>query len=94
MKLAILQVSPDMLRELFQLPEGAEILDLRIPLDYRGLLEVKICGAGWETLEGQPIQRVVGTVTRHFDDYGNEVQKSIDWGLPKNDHAEQEEPHE
>lgn len=83
-KLAILQISPELLRELFQLPDGAEVLDLRVPIDYRGLLEVKIAGAGWPTLEGQAIMRTVGTVTREFDAGGAEVRRSIDWRLPSN----------
>lgn len=83
-QLAILQISPELLRELFQLPDGAEVLDLRVPIDYRGLLDVKIAGAGWPTLEGQAIRRTTGTVTREFSAEGVEVRRSINWGLPSN----------
>lgn len=82
LRLAILQITPELLRELFQLPDGAEILDLRVPIDYRGLLEVKIMGAGWQTLEGQGIMRTVGTVKQEYDAEGGVVNRSIDWGLP------------
>lgn len=82
-KLAILSLSPDLLRELLQLPRGAEILDLRVPLYYRGVLEVKIVGAGWPTMEGQAITSTIGTVTRTRDENGVE-RRSIDWGFPIN----------
>jgi hypothetical protein len=81
-RMAILEISPEILREVFQLPEGAEILDLRVPIDYRGMLEVKIIGAGWEIPRGAAIVRTRGTIIQEFDATGAETRKVIDWGMP------------
>ncbi|MFA6204401.1 MAG: hypothetical protein WC710_14580 [Gallionella sp.] len=80
--MVILQITPEILRELFQLPEGAEILDLHIPMSYRGLLEVRVMGAGWPTMEGYSIMRTGGTVQKEYDADGKVVSRIVDWGLP------------
>ena len=83
-KMAILVVHADVLRELFQLPKGAEVVDLRVPVDRRGVIEIKIEGAGWLTGEGVMIQRTAAEVTRNFDAAGVETNRTIDWKLPSN----------
>lgn len=82
-KLAILEIAPNLLCDLFQLPPGAEIVDLRVPIDRRGVLELKIDGAGWLTYEGSMIMRTTGTITREFDGNGKETSRRIDWGFPQ-----------
>ena len=62
-RMAILEIHPQAFRDLLQLPEGAEISDLRLNIDRRGVLEVKIDGAGWEVREGECLMRTTGTVT-------------------------------
>ena len=84
-KQAILEIAPHLLRELFCLPPGAEIIDLRVAIDRRGMLEVKIDGAGWLTPEGAMIKRTTGMVTRAFDEEGKVTRRSIEWGFPSND---------
>lgn len=37
-KMAILQLTPSMLREILQLPEEAQIIDVRVPMDRNGFL--------------------------------------------------------
>ena len=76
-KMAVLEIDPRAFRELLQLPDGAEIIDLRVNIDRRGMLEVKIQGAGWNTVAGAVIPHAIGTVT--VDAVGNRV---IDWGFP------------
>lgn len=76
-QMAILLVDPECLRELLQLPEGTEILDVRTAIDRRGVLEVKIEGAGWNTQEGASIRRTPGKITRGLAD-----SRTIDWGMP------------
>lgn len=73
-KMAILEIAPEFLREVFCLPDGAEIIDIYVPIDKRGVLEVKIVGAGWLTSEGALIIKTKGTQTQ-ADHY-------IDWGFP------------
>ena len=75
-RMAILQIAPELLREIFCLPEGAEIVDLRVPVERMGVLEVKISGAGWPTPEGNVIMRTTGTMTKS--------DRCIDLGLPSN----------
>lgn len=83
-KLAILEIAPPLLRELFCLPPGAEVVDLRVDFSRRGILEVKIEGAGWLTDEGAMTMRTTGTVTREFDAEGKETSRRIEWGFPSN----------
>lgn len=78
-RMAILEIHPQAFRDLLQLPEGAEISDLRLNIDRRGVLEVKIDGAGWEVREGECLMRTTGTVTT--DENG---RRCIDWGMPSN----------
>jgi len=78
-RMAILEINPQAFRDLLQLPKGAEISDLRLDIERRGVLEVKIDGAGWEVCEGECLMRTTGTVTT--DEKGRRV---IDWGLPSN----------
>lgn len=78
-RMAILEIHPKIFRDLLQLPDGAEISDLRVNIDRRGVLEVKIDGAGWEVREGECLMRTTGTVTT--DELGRRV---IDWGMPSN----------
>lgn len=82
-RMAILEIHPQAFRDLLQLPEGAEISDLRLNIDRRGVLEVKIDGAGWEVREGECLMRTTGTVTT--DENG---RRCIDWGMPSNVQAE------
>lgn len=83
-KQAILEIAPELLRELFCLPPGAEIVDLRVDINRRGVLELKIDGAGWLTDEGAMLMRTTGVITREFDVDGKETRRSIEWGFPSN----------
>lgn len=76
MKVAILRVSPEALRELLHLPSSAEVVDVRSDVAVRGVLEVKVYGAGWEVPMGAAIPRTEGTVSKD----GERVV--IDWGFP------------
>lgn len=76
MRLAILNITPEALTGLLQLPEGAEVVDVVADGARRGVLQVKIQGAGWETELGSQIQHTTGTVTRD----GERI--TIDWGFP------------
>lgn len=82
-RMAILEIHPQAFRDLLQLPEGAEISDLRLNIDRRGVLEVKIDGAGWEVREGECLMRTTGTVTTEENG-----RRCIDWGMPSNDRVE------
>jgi len=76
-RMAILEIHPQAFRDLLQLPAGAEISDLRLDIERRGVLEVKIDGAGWVVREGECLTRTTGIVTT--DEKGRRV---INWGLP------------
>lgn len=76
MKAAILRVSPEALRELFQLPSGAEVVDVQSNIADRGVLEVKVYGAGWEVPMAGVIPRTQGTVSKEGERF------VIDWGFP------------
>lgn len=78
-RMAILEIHPQIFRDLLQLPDGAEIIDLRVNIERHGVLEVKIDGAGWEVREGEFLMRATGIVKT--DEQGS---KRIDWGMPSN----------
>lgn len=82
-KMASLRLGPAALRELFQLPEGVEVVRIESDFGYRGGLRLVIEGAGWATAEGAPIQPAepaIVTVTR--DEAGQIARSTIDWRLP------------
>lgn len=85
---AILQVAPEILAELLKLPPGSYIDAVRAPHDQLGTLEIRIRGAGWVTRLGCAIPRTTGTMTAEYDDDGNIVRTTIDWGLPASDDDE------
>ena len=77
-KMAILVAPLDVIRQLLFLPPGSQLIDLRVPFDNPGTLELKIEGAGWYTAEGCVITRVPNaTVT--MDENG---AVKVDWNLP------------
>jgi hypothetical protein len=49
-KMALLRLGPIALRELFQLPAGAEVVRVEADHGYRGGVRVVIEGAGWDTM--------------------------------------------
>ncbi len=76
---AILVVAPEILAELLQLPEGSYIDSALAPHDQPGVLELRICGAGWHVLPGNPITKTFGRVTMA---HTMEKVPVIDWRLP------------
>lgn len=83
-RMAILRMTSRGLAELLQLPENAEIVEIRMPFDHVGHVEIKVSGAGWDAPEGAAILATTGAVTTQADADGNVVSKTIDWGLPQN----------
>jgi hypothetical protein len=82
---ALLVLSPDMLAELLQLPEGCHIDAAVAPHDQPGVLHLRVRGAGWPTRAGWLLPQVRGSVTRYVADDGSTVRLAIDWGLPKDE---------
>lgn len=70
---AILHISSAHLKALLQIPEPAEIDDIALDFCQPEIVLIRIRGAGWPTLPGQPINRTIGHVTDGV----------IDWQLPK-----------
>lgn len=81
-KMAILIIDPVVLCELFQLPAGAEVINIYAETNRRGILELKIEGAGWAVNEGDFIQKTTGLILKKFDGEGKEISRIVDWGLP------------
>ena len=79
-KMAILTATPEVIRELLQLPDNAVIRNIRSRYDYYGNLEIVVEGVGWDIMEGQPVMKApVGEIT-----YSAISQDMIvDWKLPK-----------
>lgn len=76
MKRGIITVTPQTLRHLLQIPEGAIIAGIRVPFDRPGILEIALEGAGWETFEGNSIRRAHDGTAR--EENGKLI---IDWHL-------------
>lgn len=78
-KMAIINLSPVILREILQLPEGAEVIRVGMD-DARGVLRVVVEGAGWDVHPGDRIQEAPTAVI--FDSWSRPC-RTIDWNLPK-----------
>lgn len=77
-KMAIITITPEAIRELLFLPEGATLISLETPFDTPGILRLKIEGAGWDTPEGASIQYASDAVASR-DENG---VISVNWNLP------------
>mgnify|MGYP001158033549 FL=1 len=82
---ALLVLSPEILAELLQLPDGCHIDHATAPHDQPGVLHLRVRGAGWPTKAGWLLPQVRGTVTRHHAEDGSVLRQTIDWGFPKDE---------
>ena len=57
-RMSVFRASPQFLRDLFQLPEGAEIIGVHAEPGYRGVIQFYVEGCGPLTVEGGPITPV------------------------------------
>lgn len=81
-KMAILTVSPELLRSALCLPDGCEVVRVQMAQGYRGVIELVIDGAGWDTREGSAIMPArIGIGCTAYADNGKILSHSIDWGL-------------
>lgn len=86
-KMAILTITPEVLRQLLQLPE-CDVIRVETDPGYRGVLRLVIEGAGWDTPEGGPIMPADTAIcTTETDDEGHK-HVAIDWRLPANEPEE------
>lgn len=72
-RMAILLVDYTNLQKILQLPDGAKIVDMKVPFD-RSVLEVKIAGAGWMVGKYDVIQKITGQM--------DDATGKIVWELP------------
>jgi hypothetical protein len=70
---AILVFNGELLAKLLQLPEGAQVEQVSVPIDKPGTLEVRISGAGWSHEPGAVLPR--------FSGVAEPVAWRIDWGM-------------
>jgi hypothetical protein len=77
-KMGIVTISYDLLREVAQLPECAEIISVESPFESH-VIRVKFRGAGYDAPEGCVITEFTGNASRVSDDSA----LKINWGLPK-----------
>lgn len=78
-KLAILQLSTEVLAQLLQLPAKARILQVSTPPDKFRTVEVLIEGAGWPVEECSTIKRTIGDCS--LDQNSNRAVLRINWRL-------------
>ncbi len=75
-KMAILPVSPAVLRALLQLPPGADVVRMEMAPAMNGTVNIVIEGDGWDVHEGHYIPAASGNVI---------VDGVVDWNLPKSE---------
>lgn len=80
-KMAVLTVVPEVLRELLCLPPGTTLVDMQVPFERPGVLELKIEGSGWDTPEGSVIMRA--PAAEIIKEGSSRI--AVDWKLPSND---------
>lgn len=78
---AILEVSPQIVAHLLQLPSGCHIDACWVPWDRPGVLCLRVLGAGWIRVDGERIPTAIGQATRTAGTPEDDVV-TIDWGLP------------
>lgn len=54
-KMAVLILTPEMIRQLFQLGDGVEVRGIDAPLKNPGVVRIYIEGAGWPVYEGSEV---------------------------------------
>lgn len=64
MKCAIIQVDANVFRELFGLPDTAEVVAVECDIETRSVLLLKVIGAGVETPEGGSIPRFTPAIRK------------------------------
>ena len=74
-KMAILRITPEVLRNILQLPDNCEVVRVDTAFDCRGVIEVVLEGVGWDTAEGMAILRC---------DHAVMTDGKIDWRFPEN----------
>jgi hypothetical protein len=78
--MAILEFDAGALREFLQLPETAEIVDVRMGFERRGRIQFKIEGAGYPTQEGELIPAVTCIIgVRRGEDGDIDVNPTLNW---------------
>ena len=82
MKAAILEITPEFFRQMFQIPKKATLVDVETDFCRDGVLLIKVVGVGPEIPEGACIQRFSGTIYQARSADGDLLEPVIDWGLP------------
>lgn len=82
MKAAILEISPEAFRQMFQIPKAARVVDVESDLYRHGVLQIKVVGVGPDVPDGACIQRFCGTISQARSADGDLLEPVIDWGLP------------
>ena len=82
MKAAILEISTEAFRKMFQIPKEARVVDVESDLYRHGVLLIKVVGVGPKIPEGACIQRFYGTIHQARSADGDLLEPVIDWGLP------------
>lgn len=77
--MALVKMSPQFLAQLLQLPAGAEIDAVDVDLHRRGVLVLRIRGAGWPTMPGDVICEAKPVVYTRAVEAGH----VIDWRFPE-----------
>jgi len=78
-KMAILTLTPDALKDILQLPDDMTFIEVRIPFDRPGTMEIKVEGVGWNTVKGGHIQRANPVIVTKLGD----GTLDVDWGIPE-----------
>ena len=75
----VIEVSPEILADLLQLPAGVFVDAVWQPLDRPGPISLRVTGMGDLTAQGDTLRHVFGVVTRRFNSDGAELKHSINW---------------
>jgi hypothetical protein len=82
MKACIVEFSPEVLRALLKLPEGALITSVEQPTDRVGVLRMRVEGIGWDVPEGGCIPSTRPLIRSVTLDDGRTFVESVEWGTP------------
>jgi hypothetical protein len=61
-KRCIIEITPDVLAEMLQLPVTAIVEEVRTDVERCGVLQIRVSGCGWETNPGDRLRVTTGTM--------------------------------
>lgn len=78
-RMAILEIAPEVMRQLLDLPEGVWVDGVEVDFLRRGVVCVRVQGMGWPVREGEMLRRSRATVWERRNEAGEVFERRVTW---------------